>query len=92
MILIRLGRFCRRNPGLAAGLCLLLALAFLGIGGRLLVNVGEARALSAMAAGVTRPWRKFRSRARESLQFWQKRQDRLQPTVPKESTEEPGRK
>ena len=49
MILIRLGRFCRRNPGLAAGLCLLLALAFLGIGGRLLVNVGEARALSAMA-------------------------------------------
>ena len=32
------------------------------------------------------------SRALEMLQFWQKRQPRLQPAVPKESTPEPGRK
>ena len=49
MRLKRLGRFVRRNPGLTAGLCLLAGLAFFGAGGRLLVNVGEARALSAMA-------------------------------------------
>ena len=44
----------------------------------------------ATRAGVARAERTLSSRALEMSQFWQKRQPRLQPAVPKERTLEPG--
>jgi len=43
-----------------------------------------------MASGVARALIRSRSRALEMSQFWQKRQPRLQPAVPNDSTALPG--
>src|SRR4051812_34871068 len=45
-----------------------------------------------MSSGVARSVSRWISRDLEMSQFWQNRQDRLQPAVPKESTALPGRK
>src|SRR5438067_12458472 len=52
----------------------------------------SAAAASATAVGDAASARVSTSRDFEMSQFWQKRQERLQPAVPNERTELPGRK
>jgi hypothetical protein len=49
-------------------------------------------AACAIASGVAASTRVSSSRDFEMSQFWQNRQHRLQPAVPNDSTEVPGRK
>ena len=49
-------------------------------------------AMSTTCSGVWRSIPRPDALAFEMFQFWQKRQPRLQPTVPKERTSVPGRK
>ncbi len=51
-----------------------------------------AFAARAIASGPAGSARVSSARDLEMSQFWQKRHERLQPAVPKESTLEPGRK
>src|SRR5215472_14955233 len=52
----------------------------------------SARAALAMACGVAASASVSISRDLEMSQFWQNRQPRLQPAVPNDSTDDPGRK
>ena len=52
----------------------------------------DAKAACAIASGNARSPGRSSARAFEMSQFWQNLQVRLQPAVPNESTEVPGRK
>src|SRR4051794_5575422 len=66
------------------------------ITGSLYVNATDRQprrsAVAASASGEAAPDSVSISRDFEMSQFWQKRQARLQPAVPNDSTDEPGRK